>query len=66
MYGREAEPFEIPGKLFPVKTMVHDSFGIILMKRAVFFIKISQSDDTARFQAMKEFRQNAVYICKVM
>ena len=66
MYGREAEPFEIPGKLFRVKTMVHDSFGVVLMKGAVFFIKISQSDDTARFQAMKEFRQNAVYICKVM
>ena len=34
MYGRETEPFEIPGKLFPVQTMVHDSHGShVIMQR---------------------------------
>lgn len=55
LHGNETKPFEISGKYISIETMVHDALGVILMEGAVFFIRIGQVEDAARFQALKEF-----------
>ena len=32
LHGGKTEPFEVSGKFFPVEAMVHDAFGVVLMK----------------------------------